>query len=90
MKRVLVARFIGRGRKREGRKREGVELGQPAIEAAVMAAVTDRGRRGGEGVMAALMAALKAGSGGDGAERAWHIGGRRRVAQEREAAGGWG
>ena len=58
---ALRAPFIGRGRKREGRKREGAELGQPAIKAAVMVAVTVRGRRGGEGVVAALMAAFKAG-----------------------------
>ena len=47
------AQFIGRGRKREGREREGAKLRQPAMMAILAAAVTSE-RRGGEGTAAAF------------------------------------
>jgi hypothetical protein len=49
----LGAQFTGRGRKREGREREGAKLRQPAMMAIMAAAVTSE-RRGGEGTAVAF------------------------------------
>ena len=50
----MGARFTGRGRKREGREREGAKLRQPAMMAIMAAAVCGEGRGEGEGVVERL------------------------------------